>query len=339
MFDDGNHTMHAGRFRTSRLVHAGCVLIAASSLSAGATFAQRYPAKPVRIVVPYPAGGPSDFAARVAGQKLTEYLGQQAIVDNRPGGSGMVATEQVARAAPDGYTLMIANGGTFSILPHMAEKPAYDVLRDFVPVANLIGGPCFLLVHPSVPARNVKELIALARARPGQLTLGSGGVGQISHMAGELMKVSAGIDWLHVPYKGMAPLMPEVIGGQISLIFSTSIDSLQFAKNGRLRLLAVTSANRVAAAPEVPTVAESGLPGFEALTWNGIAAPAATPRDLVQQLNRELLRALAAADVKERVAAQGSYTIGGTPESFATFIRSEFEKWGKVVRQANIRME
>jgi tripartite-type tricarboxylate transporter receptor subunit TctC len=315
------------------------VLALATALASGTAVAQRYPSKPVRIVVPYPAGGPSDYAGRVAAQKLTEYLGQQVIVDNRPGGSGMVATEQVARSAPDGYTLMIANGGTFSILPHLVPKAAYDPVRDFAPVANLIGGPCYLLVHPSVPARNVRELVALAKGRPGQLSLGSGGVGQITHMAGELLKVSAGIEILHVPYKGMAQVVPELIGGQISMIFSTAIETLQFARAGRVRALAVTSKARIAAAPDIPTIAESGLPGFEALTWNGIVAPAALPRELVQSLNRDLLRALASPELKERLGVQGNYAIGGTPEEFGTYIRTELAKWGKVVKQANIRME
>jgi tripartite-type tricarboxylate transporter receptor subunit TctC len=305
----------------------------------GTAAAQRYPSKTVRIVVPYPAGGPSDYAGRVAAQKLSEYLGQQVIVDNRPGGSGAVATEQVARAAPDGYTLLIANGGTFSILPHLVMRAGYDPARDFAPIANLIGGPCYLLVHPSVPARNLRELVALAKARPGQLTLGSGGVGQITHMAGELLKVSAGIEILHVPYKGMAQVVPELIGGQISMIFSTAVETLQFAKAGRVRPLAVTSKARVASAPDVPTIAESGLSGFEALTWNGIVAPAALPRDLVQSLNRDLLRAVASPDIQERLAVQGNYAIGGSPEAFGAYIRAEFDKWGDVVRKANIRME
>lgn len=320
--------------------HVSVLLVGMVAATLGTpALAQRYPGKLVRIVVPYPAGGPSDYAGRVAAQKLTEFLGQQVIVDNRPGGSGMVATEQVARTAPDGYTLMIANGGTFSILPHLATKATYDPVRDFAPVANLIGGPCYLLVHPSVPARNVQELVALAKRRPGQLALGSGGVGQITHLAGELLKVSAGIDILHVPYKGMAQLVPELIGGQVSLIFSTGIDTLQFARAGRVRALAVTSLARSPAAPEIPTIAESGLPGFEALTWNGIVGPAGMPREIVQTLNRELLRGLAAADVKERLAVQGTHAIGGTPESFATFIRTELTKWGRVVQQAGVRLE
>jgi len=315
------------------------VLGMAAAAASATALAQRYPGKLVRIVVPYPAGGPSDYAGRVAAQKLTEFLGQQVIVDNRPGGSGMVATEQVARTAADGYTLMIANGGTFSILPHLVPKATYDPVRDFAPVANLIGGPCYLLVHPSVPARSVQELVALAKRRPGQLALGSGGMGQITHLAGELLKVSAGIDILHVPYKGMAQLVPELIGGQVSLIFSTGIDTLQFARAGRVRALAVTSLARSPAAPEIPTIAESGLPGFEALTWNGIVGPAGMPREIVQTLHRELLRGLAAADVKERLAVQGTHAIGGTPESFGTFIRTELEKWGRVVRQAGVRLE
>jgi tripartite-type tricarboxylate transporter receptor subunit TctC len=317
-----------------------CILVAFAAI-VGAYHApagaQTFPAKPIRIVVPFPPGGPSDYAARVLAQKLPETFGQQAIVENRPGAGGALGAEQVARAAPDGYLTVIANTGMLTILPHLEAKLPYDALRDFTPITNLIGGPSFLLLHPSVPARNLKELIALAKKRPGQLSYASASVGQISHMNGELMKLLAGIDVLHVPYKGTGPIMPELIGGQVSMTFSTSADTLQFVKAGRVRLLAVTGKQRLPMVADTPTMAESGLPGFESLNWNGIAGPAGMPRDIVQRLNREFVRALNAPDVKEKVLALGNFVIGDTPEQFGAYIREESEKWGRVVKQANIK--
>ena len=251
----------------------------------------------------------------------------------------MLGIEQLTRSAPDGYTLLIVNTGMLTIFPHLQKKLPFDPFNDLTPITNLIGGPSFLLTHPSVPAKNLRELIALAKRNPGQLTYASASVGQISHMNGELMKILAGIDVLHVPYKGTGPIMPELIGGQVSMTFSTSVDNLQFVKNGRVRMLAVTGAKRLAILPDTPTMAESGLPGFESLNWNGIAAPARTPRDIVERLSREMGRALALADVKERVSAQGNDVIGDGPDAFAKFIRAESLKWGKVVKQAGVRID
>jgi tripartite-type tricarboxylate transporter receptor subunit TctC len=301
--------------------------------------AQQFPSRPIRIVVPFPPGGPSDYAARVISVKLPEFFRQQIIVDNRPGASGTLGADLVARAAPDGYTLVIANTGMLTILPHLQTKMPYDPFNDFSPITNLIGGPSFLLTHPSVPAKNVAELIALAKKRPGQLTYASASVGQISHMNGELMKLLAGIDMLHVPYKGTGPIMPELLGGQVSMTFSTSVDTLGFARTGRVRLLAVTGGKRLAIVPDTPTMAESGLPGFESLNWNGIVGPARMPREVAERLNREIVRALNLPDVKEKVAAQGNDIIGDTPEAFAKFIRAESAKWGRVVKQAGIKLE
>jgi len=309
-------------------------LIAATPLA----HAQTFPAKPLHIVVAFPPGGPSDYAARVVSLKLTESIGQPVVVDNRPGAGGALGTELVARAAPDGYTLVIGNTGTLSVLPHL-QKLGYDALRDFTPITNLIGGPSFLLTHPSVPAKNLRELIALAKKKPGQLTYASAGVGQISHMNGELFKQLAHIDLLHIPYKGTGPVMPEMLGGQVSMTFSTSIDNLQFVKNGRVRALAVTGKERLAVAPDLPTMAESGLPGFESLNWNGIVGPAGMPREIVSRLNREIVRAINLPDVKEKIIAQGNFAIGDSPEEFAAFIRAESDKWARVVKQANIRLD
>ena len=303
------------------------------------THAQSFPAKPVRIVVPFPPGGPSDYAARVISAKLPEFFGQQVIVDNRPGASGVLGAEQVMRSAADGHTVLIANTGMLTILPHLQKKLPYDPFNDFTPITNLIGGPSFLLTHPSVPVKNLRELIALAKRNPGQLTYASASVGQISHMNGELMKILAAIDVLHVPYKGTGPIMPELIGGQVSMTFSTSVDNLQFVKTGRVRLLAVTGPKRLAILPDTPTMAESGLPGFESLNWNGIVGPAKMSRDIVERLSRDIARALQLADVKERVAAQGNDIIGDGPDAFGKFIRAESAKWGKVVKQAGIKLE
>ena len=301
--------------------------------------AQAYPAKPVRILIPFPPGGPSDYAARVVGIKLSEFLGQPVIADNRPGAGGLVATELGARAAPDGYTLLIANTGTFAVLPHLQSKIPYDVTRDFTPITNLIAGPAFLLVHPSVPAKNLRELIALAKRMPGQITHGSAGIGQSSHLNGELLKQLAGIDFLQIPYKGSGSIMPELIGGQLMMHFSTAVDNLQFVKSGRVRALAVTGKTRLSVAPDVPTMAEAGLPGFESLNWNGIVGPAGLARDIVLRLNQEIVRVLALPDVKEKIIAQGNYVVGDTPEQFAAFMRAESDKWAGVVKRGNIKLE
>jgi tripartite-type tricarboxylate transporter receptor subunit TctC len=314
--------------------------LAAITLSALCTAAAaQTTGKPIRIIVPFPPGGPSDYAARIIAQKLPDFIGQPVIVDNRPGGAGTTGAEQVARSAPDGATIGIANVGMLSVLPHLQAKMPYDAFKDFTPVTNLIGGPSFLLVHPSVPARNFRELIALAKKRPGELTYASAGVGQISHMNGELMKLLARIDVLHVPYKGTGPIMPELIGGQVSMTFSTSVDTLPFVKAGRVNLLAVTGKQRLPMIPDTPTMAESGLPGFDSLNWNGLVGPANMQREVLARLNREVARALNAPDVKEKIVAQGNFVIGDTPEQFAAYIRSEFDKWGNVVKQANIKLE
>ncbi len=309
------------------------------TLAVSIAYAQTYPVKPVRILVPFPPGGPSDYAGRVVGIKLSEFIGQPVVIDNRPGAGGALATELGARAAPDGYTLLIANTGTFAVLPHLQAKMPYDAMRDFTPIVNLIAGPAFLLIHPSVPAKNLRELISLAKRNPGQLTHGSAGIGQSSHMNGELLKQLAGIDFLQVPYKGSGPIMPELVGGQLMMHFSTAVDNLQFVKAGRVRAIAVTGRERLSVAPDVPTMVEAGLPGFESLNWNGIVGPAAMPRDIVNRLNREMVRVLNSPDVREKIVAQGNYVIGDTPEQFAAFIRAESDKWARVVKQANIKLD
>ena len=312
------------------------IVVALATAGAGA---QTYPAKPVRIVVAFTPGGPSDYAARVVQPRLSEALGQPVIIDNRPGAGGMLGMELVAKAPPDGYTLVVGNTGTLTVIPHLQTKVPYDAQRDFTPITNLIGGPSFLLTHPSVPAKNLKELIALAKRQPGKLTYGSAGVGQISHMNGELLKLLAGIDLLHVPYKGTGAVTPELLGGQIMVTFSTSVENLQLVKAGRVRLLGVTGKDRLAMIPDTPTMAEAGVPGFESLNWNGIVGPARLPRDIVDRLNRELVRAIKMPDVVEKVAAQGNFVIGDTPDQFAAYIKADSEKWARVVKEAKIKIE
>ena len=315
---------------TTLVLFASCVI--------GIANAQTYPAKPVRILIPFPPGGPSDFAARVISAKVAEFIGQAIVPDNRPGAGGAIATELGARAAPDGHVLLIANTGTFTVLPHLQKLP-YDALRDFTPVVNLVAGPAILLVHPSLPTKNLRELIALAKAKPGFLTHASAGIGQSSHMNGELLKQLAGINFLHVQYKGSGPILPELVGGQVMMHFSTAVDNLQFVKAGRVRALAVTGKERLSVAPDIPTMAEAGLPGFESLNWNGIVGPAGLPREIVDRLNREMVRALNAPDVRERILAQGNYVVGDTPEQFGAFIRSESAKWARVVKLGMIKID
>jgi tripartite-type tricarboxylate transporter receptor subunit TctC len=326
--------------REARMHHGHRRIIPLLLLAFGTSLqAQQFPERPIRIVVPFPPGGPSDYAARVVSANLPRFFGQQVVVDNRPGAAGALGADLVARAPADGYTILIANTGMLTILPHLQKKLPYDPSKDFTPITNLIGGPSFLLTHPSVPAKNVAELVALAKRRPGQLSYGSAGLGQISHMNGELMKLLAGVDVLHIPYKGTGPIMPELLGGQISIAFSTSVDALQFARAGRVRLLAVTGSKRLGILPDTPTMAESGLPGFESLNWNGIVGPAKLPRHELELLNRGIVRAVNLPEVKDKVAAQGNEVIGDAPEAFRDFIRAEYDKWGKVVRQAGITIQ
>ena len=305
---------------------------------AAASYAQTFPAKPIRIVVPSPAGGPSDFAARAVSQNLPQYLGQPVIVDNRPGGAGLIGAEIVAKAPPDGHTLLVATGGLMIITPLVINKMPYQT-ADFAPLTNLISGPSYLLVHPSLPVRSVKALIELARTRPGELTYGFAGPAQVSHLNGELLKSLARIDIVSVPYKGTANLFTQLVGGEVSMAFTTSVDSLAFVRAGRLRALAVTTLKRSPAMPDVPTMDEAGLKGYEVSNWNGIWAPVKTPREVVERLNRDIARSLQAPDVKERVAALGNQIVADTPEEFAAYIRRETDKWSKLVKEANIQID
>ncbi len=301
--------------------------------------APAYPAKPIRLVVPFPPGGATDILARAVAQKLTEAWGQQVLVDNRPGAGGNIGSELVAKAAPDGYTLEMGTVGTHAINASLYAKMPYDHVKDFVPVILVAGVPNVLVVHPSVPVNTVAELIAYAKANPGKLNFASSGSGTSIHLSGELFKVMAGVQMTHVPYKGSAPAMQDLLGGQVQLMFDNLPPSLPQIKAGKLRALAVTSATRAPALPDTPTVAEAGLPGFEASSWFGILAPAGTPPAIVAKLNAEIARWLATPEAKEKMLALGANAVGGTPEDFARHIAAETAKWAKVVRDSGAKVD
>ena len=301
--------------------------------------AQQYPTKAVRMIVGFPAGGTSDIMARLTGQKLSEAWSQTFIIDNRPGAGGNIGTELVAKAPPDGYTLLVSPGSTLTSNPAVYSKVPFDTMRDFAPVTIIAGVPNALVVHPSLPANNVKALIALAKSRPGQLAYASTGAGQSTHLSAELLKTSAGINLIHVPYKGSAPALTDIVAGQVSVMFDNLPSVLPFIKSARLKALAVTSATRSRALPDVPTVAESALPGFDVTVWFAVLAPAATPRDIVTRLNSEIVKAIKSPDMRERLAQQGADPVGNTPEDFAAVIKRDLAKWAKVVKDANIKLD
>ncbi|MDB5905773.1 MAG: protein bugT-like protein [Betaproteobacteria bacterium] len=304
-----------------------------------AIHAQTYPTKPLRMVVPFPPGGTSDFLGRVAAQKLGEALGQQVIVDNRPGAGGNIGTELVAKSPPDGYTLLTDPGSTLTINPSLFAKLPFDPLKDFAPVTILAAVPNLLVVHPSLPVRNVKELIALAKAKPGQLNYASSGAGQSTHLSMELFKSMAHVNMIHVAYKGSSPAITDLLGGHVLLMFDNMPSALPHAKAGKLRGIAVSTARRSPVMPDVPTVAESGLPGFEVSVWFAVLAPAATPREIVERLNGILVKALQSPDVRERLSSQGAEPIGDTPADFTAVMKRDLAKWAKVVKDANIKLD
>lgn len=305
----------------------------------GAAMAQAYPVKTVRMVIPFPPGGTTDILGRVAAQKLTEALGQQVVPDNRPGAAGNIGAEQVAKAPADGYTLLTAPGSTLTIHPSLYAKLPFDPLKDFAPVTILAAVPNALVVHPSLPVRNVKDLIALSRTRPGQLNYASTGAGQSTHLSMELFKSMAGLKIVHVPYKGSAPAVTDLLGGHVPLMFDNMPSALPHVKAGKLRALAVSTLKRSPVAPEIPTVAEAGLPGFEVSVWFAVLAPAGTPREVSERLNRVLVKALQAADVRERLLTQGAEPIGNTPDELTAQMKRDLVKWAKVVKDADIKLD
>lgn len=301
-----------------------------------AAIAQDYPAKAVRWIVPFAAGGGGDIIIRTVAQKLGERLGQPVVVDNRAGAGGSLGTEIAARAPADGHTLLMANVAPMAINVSLYRKLPYDPVRDFSPITPLASFPNVLVVHPSLPVRSLSELIALARRRPGELTYASAGSGSTTHLAAEFFKAQAKLDLIHVPYKGGGPALIDVVAGQVTMYFGSMPASLPQIRSGRLRGLAVTSLQRSAAAPDLPTVAESGFPGFEAVTWIGAVAPAGVPSGIVNRLNRELVEIVRTPEVRNKLVAQGAEPLTATPEQFGAYIRSEIDKWAKVVRQSGI---
>ena len=299
--------------------------------------AQTWPARPVRIVVPFPPGGGLDFFARVTAPKLQENLGQQMIVENRSGAGGMIGADTVAKAPPDGYTVLFASSAELTISQHLYPKMAYDTLRDFAPVSYIVHAALLFSVHPSIPAKNLKELIALARAKPGQLNFASAGTGGSQHLAGELLKTAAKIDIVHVPYKGAGPAVVDMVGGQVSMGFTALPSSIQHARSGRLRPLAVTSGKRSEAAPDLPTFTELGFPTIELVVWYGVLFPARTPPDIVARMSTEVNRAVHAPDIKAKLLQQGVEAVGSTPEQLAKFMQSEIARYGKIIQDTGTK--
>ena len=305
---------------------------------AGTACAQTYPAKAVRLVVPFLAGGSTDIVGRTVAQKLNEMWGQPVVVDNRPGGGTTIGTEAVARAAPDGYTLLVTPA-PFTINPSLLAKIPYDALNDFAPITLINTTPLVMVVHPGVPAKTVKELIALAKAKPGKLNFGSSGTGGSNHLAGELFDAMAGVKMVHIPYKGNAGALTDIVGGHLDVVYNGVTSAIALIRGGKLRVLAVTSLKRTAALPDVPTLDETGLKGFEAVAWNGLTAPAKTPRDVILKINADVIKIINSPELKERLKAEGSDPVGNSPEQFAAFLRSEVAKWAKVIKVAGVKPE
>ena len=326
--------------RQTRRKRMGRRLLAALVASAAMTeaYAQVYPVKPIRMIVAVPPGGPADTLARLVGPRLGEALGQTVVIDNRPGANGNIAYEMAARAVPDGYTFVLVAAGV-AINPSLYREVKYDPLKDFAPITQGIAVPNILVVHPTVAATSVKELIALAKARPGQVTFASAGNGTSGHLALEQFRLMAGIQVIHVPYKGGGPALAEVLAGQVQALFSIALAATPQVNAGKVRALAITSARRSALAPGLPTVAEVGFPGFEVVGWFGWLAPARTPPEIVNRLNGVIVRILGEPQTKERLLALGADPVGNTAPAFAAFIRSEHDKWARVIRQAGIRAE
>ena len=307
-------------------------------LAFGAAFAQSYPERPIRLIVSYPPGGGTDTTARLFTPKLSELLGKQVIIENRSGAGSTIGTDLVAKAAPDGYTLHMTDT-TFGIIPGLYPKLPFDALRDFQPITQVTGVPVGLVIHPSLPVRSVKELIALARAKPGALNFGSGGVGTPVHMSGELLKLAAKIDIVHIPYKGAGPAFSDLMGGHFHLMFPTLQSAVPHIKSTRLRLLALTSEKRSPAFPDTPTISESGVPGVVASAWFGIQAPKGTPKAIVDRLHAETVKAMHEPSIKQRYESESAEVIASTPDEFRKFIANEIAKWSKVVKDAGIKIE
>ncbi len=306
---------------------------------AGVASAQTYPSRPIRVVVPFPAGGGSDTMGRLVAQKLTEGLKQQAYVDNRGGAGGRVGTEHAARSAPDGYTLLLVGSGAIIMAPALYRKLPYDVQRDFAPIGSVAASSYVLALHPAVPAQSMRQLIALCKAKPAALNYASSGLGAPGHLTGELFQSMAQVKMVHIPYKGTSPALMAVIGGESDLIFSNILPAVPAVQSRRLRAIGITSLRRSSILPQVPTIAESGLPGFESETRYGVLAPAGTPREIVMRVNAALVKGLQSADTRKSMEADGSEVVTSTPEEFADFIKRDTERWARVIKSAGIKPE
>lgn len=324
---------------TKAILRTLTVALATISLYPATVPGQTYPSKPIRVIVPFPAGGGVDYIGRIAGKGLTERLGQQVLVDNRPGANAIVGLEVLKAAAPDGYTIAAASAGPLAVNPFIYKKLPHDTLRDFTQIANMVNFPLLLVTHPSLPVKNVRELIALARARPGEVSYASPGAGNSSHLSGELFNAMAKVKILHVPYKGMAPAVVSAVSGEAQLIYASIPPILPHVRSGRVRALGVGNARRVPSLPEIPTIAESGLPGYEAYAWAGMIGPANMPREIVMRLNTAIVDILKQKDVIDRMLAEGTVPTPSSPEEFVAYMKSELKKWGEVVKIAGIKPE
>ena len=317
----------------STAIAAVCTVVTAN------VAAQNYPLKPVRLIVPYPPGGGTDIFARILGAKLTETFGQQFIAEQRPGAAGVIGAEVAAKAAPDGYTLLVGQASNLAINVSLMRKLPYDPVRDFTPITLIALSPSLLVVHPSLPVHTIKDLVALARAKPGAINYASAGSGSPGHLAAEYFKTIAKIDVVHIPYKGAVPAMTDVIAGQATLYFTAPIAAQPYLKSGRLRPIAVTSAQRFPPLPEVPTIAEAGYPQYDITSWWGLLAPAGVAKDIVARLHAETIRILATPEMKERLGGQGAVIATNTPEQFAAYIKAEIANWARIIKASGARLE
>ena len=322
-----------------QLPHLTAAFAASAMLSLVTAHAQSYPARAARIVIPQGPGGGNDSIARMVAQKLSTALKQQFVADNRPGAGGLIAAELVVKSPPDGYTLLLASTAAMTIIPHAQKTPPYDPTKDFAAISLVAVAPLLVVVHPSLPVHSIRELIALAKARPGQLNYASNGVGTTAHLAAEIFDMMTGVKMVHVPYKGFAPATTDLISGQVQVMFAGAVAAMPQAKAGRLRAIAMTGTKRWPVAPDLPTVAESGLPDYAAEGWYGIAAPAGTPRAIIDLLSREIAAAAKAPDVADRLSVEGVIAVGSTPEEFAAYIKKDYDRVGKVVKVSKIKFD
>jgi tripartite-type tricarboxylate transporter receptor subunit TctC len=314
-------------------------LLGASFLCPAAVIAQAYPSKPIRIIVPFPAGGGVDYIGRLVGKGMSERLGQQVVIDNRPGANAILGLEVLKAAPPDGYTIAAASAGPLAVNPFIYAKLPHDTLRDFTQIANMCNFPLLLVVHPSLPVKSVKELIALARSRPGEISYASPGAGNSSHLAGELFNSMAKVKILHVPYKGMAPAVVSTVSGEAPILYASIPPILPHVRSNRVKVLGVGNNKRIPTLPDVPTISESGLPGYEAYAWGGMIGPANLPRDVVMKLNAAIVDTLKQKDVIDKMLADGTVPTPSSPEEFTAYMKAELKKWGAVVKMANIKLE